>query len=125
GLRKTESLQSQRVRLRALNLSRSHCLARANRSHLFIQLGPDRILAAFAKRREQTDRMRSIFVPHHDERRAVFIVRMGRDAHHRPRILKVEQRLIEGDATFGSWLSYMCGLRRTGESNKCSNKREH
>ena len=96
--RKSKILQAQKVWLGPLNLRRRHRLVRANGAHLFIQLWPNRVLSALAVRRKQTDRMRPKLVPHHDERRAVFIIRMGRHTHHCPRVAQIQQRLVKRDA---------------------------
>src|SRR5581483_6455686 len=97
-LRKTKIFQPEKVRLRSLNLSRSHCLARANGTEFFIQLRADRVLSAFTKRRKQAYRVRAVFVPHHCERCPIFIVRVRSDAHHRPRISQVKERLVQRDS---------------------------
>ena len=110
SLRITEILQAEKVRLGALNLGRRHCLARANRSQFFVKLRPNCVLSAFTKGREQTDSVRAVLAAHDDQRRAVLVIRMRGDAHHRPWISQIEQRLIERNAIHRR--CERCGLLR-------------
>src|SRR5712671_5932258 len=90
----TEIFQSEKVRLRSLDLRRGHCFARANRAQFFVEFRPDRILSSFTEGREQTDSMSAELASHYDQRSAILVVRVRRNAHDRPGILEIEQRLI-------------------------------
>src|SRR4029077_18074855 len=57
GFGKAEIFQTQKVWFRTLNLSCRGGLARANRAEVFVELWSDRVLSAFAKGREQADRV--------------------------------------------------------------------
>src|SRR5260370_39841344 len=93
------------MRFGSLDLGGGHCFARANGAQFLVKLRPDGVLSAFAESREQTDRVRAVLAPHDDQRRAIFIVWVRGDAHHRPRIRQIEQRLIKCDSIF----SRLCG----------------
>src|SRR5436190_24368643 len=54
-LRETKIFQSEKVRVRSLNLSRRHRLVRANRAHLLIQLRTNCVLPTFTISGKQTD----------------------------------------------------------------------
>jgi hypothetical protein len=45
--------------------------------------------------------VRAVLVPHYDQRRAVLVVRMRRNAHNPSRVLEIEQRLVKRNAIFG------------------------
>ncbi len=106
GFRIAKILEAEEVWLRALDLSGGSCLARANRPQFFVKLRPDCVLTPFAKGREHADRMCAVFSPHNDQRGSILVIRMRGDAHHRPWVCEVEQRLVEVDAIF------ICGLSR-------------
>src|SRR3954452_1194090 len=55
GFRKTKILEAEKVWLGALHFGGGHRFARANHPKLFVKLGTDRVLSAFAKRREERD----------------------------------------------------------------------
>ena len=64
-------------------------------AELFVEFGADRVLSTFAGSRRERDGVHSVFAAENGQAAAILVVRMSGNAHHRPWICEVEQRLMQ------------------------------